>query len=255
MFKYFRVIFFIIPSIIYEYFRWILPYSINPRKYSFEKRFLLVQKIVRKVLVLFNVRWFVHDRINFDSVKDNSKSTLYICNHISFIDPLFIISIAKKPITFVAKKETKKMVLVGRIIRVLEGEFLDREDLKQELKVFMRVQERMKNENIDFIIFPEGTRSKNNELNTFHHGTFRPAFKIGNPIILSAISGSNRVLDSKDKNKYYPIDFSIIDYIKKDDYQGLTTKDLAVESENKVKQELIKLNTINTKHLKELNSK
>ena len=54
MFKYVRVVLKILPLLIFEYFAWILPYSINPKKYPFEKRFKKVQKLIIKVIKAFN---------------------------------------------------------------------------------------------------------------------------------------------------------------------------------------------------------
>ena len=55
MFKYVRVVLKILPLLIFEYFAWILPYSINPKKYPFEKRFKKVQKLIIKVIKAFNI--------------------------------------------------------------------------------------------------------------------------------------------------------------------------------------------------------
>ena len=48
------------------------------------------------------------------------------------------------------------MPFVGKIVKALSGEFLDRADLKQQLKVFMKVQKEMsENKNIDWVILRE----------------------------------------------------------------------------------------------------
>ncbi len=251
MWKYFKVVMRLIPVIVYSYFAWIIKYSRHPEKYPFEKRFERIQKLIRKVLKAFGVKYYLHGEDVLAKVGD--KSCLIVCNHISFIDPLFFIAIAKRPFSVVAKVETKKMPLVGRIVMALEGEFIERDNLKQELKCFIRVQKRLEESNLDYVIFPEGTRHQDYNMGEFHHGSFRCAVKTNHPILVCAISGSQKVLDSKINKKHYPIDFSYIDYIESENYQDLTTKDIAFKAQSEVKETLDEMIVINERRYKELN--
>ena len=54
---------------------------------------------------------------------------------------MFIIQALDIPASVVAKKETRKMPLIGKALVALDGIFLDRENLKQSLKVMLELQE------------------------------------------------------------------------------------------------------------------
>ena len=228
--KYFIVICKILPYLIYSYFSWILPYSRHPEKYDVELRFKKAQILIRKVLIAFRTTF---NEINFDKFNSEGRkdqSRFIVCNHISDCDPLLFIALSNKPVTFVAKKETRKFLFVGRIIRALGGEFLDRSDLKQELRVFINIRKRMISEpNVDWVIFPEGTRNKTDILNVqeFKNGAFKYAMKAEAPIYIFSILGSQRILDIKCKNKYYPVQIKLNKVITKEDYQNLSTVEVS----------------------------
>lgn len=226
MLKYLRVIIKVLPSLIGAYFSWMIKYSKHPEKYDINLRFNRVQKLVRKVLIAFkvNVQYFNFDE--FYQKADKNRPYLIVANHISDFDPLIFIAIAKKPLTVVGKVEISKYPFVNRIIKCLDGEFLDRNDLKQSLKVFKNIASKMeKIDNLDRLIFPEGTRNKINinEVQAFHYGTFKPAMKTNSDIHVMSLLGTQRVLDVKCKNKMYPVLVKYNGTFSSEDYAKLTT--------------------------------
>lgn len=254
--KYIRVICKVLPYLIYCYFAWILPYSKHPEKYDLELRFSKVQKLIRKVLRAFNVTYNEYDFDKFNDYESKNVSRFIVSNHISDCDPLVFIALSKKPVTFVAKKETRKFLFVGRIIRALGGEFLDREDLKQELKVFLSIKKRMVEEpNLSWIIFPEGTRNKNDILNVqeFKNGTFKFAMKVDAPIFVFSILGSQRILDIKQKEKHYPVQIKLNKILTTEDYKDLNTIDLALKCQNICDEGVKSLQKSDSEMIKSLN--
>ena len=88
----------------------------------------------------------------------------------------------------------------GKIIKGIDGQYIDRNDLKQSLRVMMNVEADLKNKrDKNWIIYPEGTRNRDvmHNLKMFHHGTFRPAVKAGVPIVPVATYGTFRVLQKE----------------------------------------------------------
>lgn len=231
MFKYFIAAIKLVPIIIFEYFVWILRYSLNPKKYPLELRFKRVQKLCRKVMKVFRMRGDYSSVEEFYKNRNKTKNHLFVCNHQCAFDPLCFICLADSPITFVAKKESKKLLFVGRVITILDGEFLDRGNLRQELKVFMHVQEKLKsNQKLDILIFPEGTRNKdpkNNPISPFHAGTFRCAYKTESPIAVFCMYGAYRSSSFKYKNKYNPIQIEYLKTINYEEYKQLNTDEVA----------------------------
>ena len=77
--------------------------------------------------------------------------------------------------------------------------FLDRNDLKQGLKVILTAIAQV-NSGISICIFPEGTRNKDqehpNSLLPFKEGSFKIAQKTGCPIIPMALTGTADVFEN-----------------------------------------------------------
>ena len=74
---------------------------------------------------------------------------------------------------------------------------MDREDVRQSLTVIQNVTEEVKNGR-NYLIFPEGTRSKlGNEMLEFHGGSFRCATKSRCTVLPVALIDSFKVLDQK----------------------------------------------------------
>lgn len=243
MWKYFKVVIKVLFPIIWAYFSWMIRYSNHPEKYPFDKRWAKVQKIVRKVIKAFNVQLNQNDIDKFYENMDKSKNHLFVCNHISDIDPLIFIAVAKRPITFVAKIESEKYPLVGRVIKIIDGKFMDRDDLKQSLKIMLKIQDMLlHHEPIDVVIFPEGTRNKQGDLSKtlpYHHGSFRPAFKAKSPIDVFMITGDEKVLTYKNNIKKFDVNIALLKTYTEEDYANLTTNEVASESQ-KITEENLK---------------
>ena len=99
---------------------------------------------------------------------------------------------------FVAKKEMNRYPVLNLWMRRLYCLFLDREDLRQGMKVIQTAIEYVKG-NISVVIFPEGTRNKNpDELDMlpFHEGSFRVTTKSGCPLIPAALSNTQEIFEA-----------------------------------------------------------
>lgn len=245
--------------IIFAYFLWIRKYAKHPEKYPIELRFAKAQKLCRLVLKHLHVVYDINGLDQYYKDKKEGKNNLIIMNHLSDADPLVLIAIAKHPITFVAKKETETFPFVGKIVKGLEGLFLDREDIRQQLKVMAKVEEKLVHfHNLDFVIFPEGTRNKNpmGDLNEFKHGTFRPAMKSGTGFSLFAVYGTQRVFDIKCKCNWNPVSIKYVKTYNSKDYAGKTTAEMALEAQNLIADNIkelrindeILMNKLNKKH-------
>ncbi|MFA6667412.1 MAG: lysophospholipid acyltransferase family protein [Bacilli bacterium] len=244
--------------IIVGYFTWMVRYSRHPEKYPIEKRFAKIQKLSQKVLKALNVVYDVKGLDEYYKHKKPGENTLIICNHLSDADPIVMMALAKTPVTFVAKLESKKFPFVGRVVRSLSGVFLDRNDLKQELRQMMKVQEMIKNyRNLDVIIYPEGTRNKNSDGDAleFHHGTFRPAMKSGADLAIFSIFGSQRVFNIKCKNKYNPIELRYLKTFTQDDYKSMSTPEMALLAHDMVVKSVNESRIVDKELMKKLNKK
>ena len=212
--------------ILWDYFTWMLPYSGKSRhKYPIEKRYNKLKKLISHINDGFDVKLHVEGKENLPE-----GPFCLFPNHLSAYDPLVLISILDKPTSFVAKKEVEKQPFIRKCLRVIDGVSIDRKKLKQSLQVMLHVENDLKEGNKNWIIFPEGMRNKDPFANVkeFHHGSFRPAFKANIPIVPVAIYGTQRVLKKNTKYKQYLIFIKFLPPIMPEDYQNMSTKDIAI---------------------------
>lgn len=216
MWKIFLAILKLAPRIFFTFLFKIWPYNRHPEKYPIEVRYKTVRKLIIKVINTLRVDQKVEGIENLRALEKNKEKFLVIGNHLSVIDPLLLIYHSEEPLTFVGKKEILKMPLVRTIIKVLDGMFLDRNDLRSGLQVIRNVERLIKNNIASVAIYPEGTRNKNpeGELPEFHGGTFKPAFRIGCPVLPVASFGSQKILSKKTTKRvpyeltYFPATFA-----------------------------------------------
>jgi 1-acyl-sn-glycerol-3-phosphate acyltransferase len=97
----------------------------------------------------------------------------------------------------VLKKELYNVPFLHQIALCTQSYAMDREDVRQSLTVIQNVTEEVK-KGRNYLIFPEGTRSKlGNEMLEFHGGSFRCATKSKCPVVPIALIDSFKVLDQK----------------------------------------------------------
>lgn len=173
MIRLLKAIFIVVPKLIFWYFQWILIYYIRRNKIPFEKKYNKIRSCVLTVLKDLNIE-LLEDGI--ENVKyDENKSNFYVCNHQSLLDPLFLVLLLKRPLSFVSKKEASHYPFIGKAVKLLECKFLDRNDLKQQVKVILDVKKSLNEKQRDWCIYPEGRRNKNpfSGLLEYHHGSFK----------------------------------------------------------------------------------
>jgi len=125
------------------------------------------------------------------------RSVLYIGNHKSFFD--IIINYAYMPglTGFISKMEMDKVPSLRLWMRGVKCLFMDRDDIKQSLKIILQAIEYVKS-GISIFIFPEGTRTKHeDDFLPFKAGSFKIATKSGCDIIPVAINNSAAVFEKQ----------------------------------------------------------
>lgn len=123
------------------------------------------------------------------------EPVLYIGNHRSYFDILVTYVRVPRPTGYIAKKEMLKWPLLVNWMKNLHCLFLDRQDVKQGLKVILSAIEKI-NTGISICVFPEGTRNKiNHTFMEFHEGSFKIASKSGCPIIPMTIYNSADIFE------------------------------------------------------------
>ena len=246
MFHYSKAILRVGVPLLWQYFTRMKRWAKHLDRYPSEVRFVKIRKIIKSI----------NDALQVDltifGLENLPKDPTYcmVCNHMSAFDPIPFIINSERHLTFVGKKELLKAPFIPVAMQVIEGEFIDRDDLRQSLKVMLKVEEDLKKGKKSWMIFPEGTRIRDQMLpvGDFHHGTFRPATKARVPIVPAAIYGSFRVLKKSPQFKKYPVSISILKPISPEEYVGKTTAEVASFVHEQIQREI-------TYHLRPLDHK
>jgi 1-acyl-sn-glycerol-3-phosphate acyltransferase len=121
------------------------------------------------------------------------QSSIIVCNHISFLDPLLIIATVGRTTTLVNSKYFQTP-LFGWILKTcgyVSASIASTDELWFD-RIYRQLETTLSGGGNVFI-FPEGTRSKSGALGPFKKGAFFFAQKLGAPIELFYITATNRI--------------------------------------------------------------
>ena len=168
-------------------------YAKHPERYPEAERWLHVQKIMGWVIASGNIDLQVTGK---EKIPQMGNFMLY-ANHQGMFDVVALAATCDRPLGAVYKKELKNVPVLKQILQSTLSFDMDREDVRQSLTVIQNVVKQVQSGR-NYLIFPEGTRSKNgNVMGEFHGGSFRAAVKAKCPIIPVAFVDSFKVLDQK----------------------------------------------------------
>ncbi len=152
-----------------------------------------------------NIVWASGSKVNviyddsledIEKIKSTGEAVILISNHQSNIDIPVLIGYFPMFFSFVAKKEMKKWPLIGRWMRSFDCIFLDRKNPRQGMKDMKEAIEKIKKGH-SYVIFPEGSRSFNGEIQEFKKGSFKLATDTGAKIIPVTLIGTYSVQSRK----------------------------------------------------------
>ena len=156
-------------------------------------------------------------------------------NHQGFFDMLAMLPSLPHPVSAVLKKEAANWPLVREVRLLVNCLTLDRESPKDAIRVITEMTARIQ-AGETFIIFPEGTRSRNgNKLGEFKAGTFKSAIRAKCPILPVALIDSYKPFDTKG---IQPVTVQV-HYLKPipyEEYQGMKTRELAQMVQTRIEE-------------------
>lgn len=178
-----------------------------------------------------NVTIDVHGLENIPS----ESGFMFFPNHQGLYDVLAIVEACPTPFSVVAKKEIKDIQFLKQVIACMKGYLLDREDVRQAMTIIANVSEEVK-KGRNYVIFAEGTRSKNgNEIQDFKGGSFKAATKAKCPIVPVALIDSFKPFDT---NTISPVTVQVhfLEPINYDEYKDMKTKEIAMLVHNRIQK-------------------
>ncbi len=239
MLKYIRIVFRCLWYVLYIYPTF-LYYKITKNKTPYEKRYAKTQKTLIKLAKLLDVEYHVTGYENLDP----NQNYYFAPNHQSFFDALsMIILLENRHVRCVAKEESIKMPVAGKLIYAIDSLFLDRDDLRQAVKIMREAGNILQNTNQDVLIFPEGTRTKSptQELNEFKSGSLKPAFYAKKTIVPVCLVDTYTILSSKIRKKKYHVQVCFLDPIPYEEFEPLGTSGLAQLLKEKIENKYSEL--------------
>ena len=201
------------------------------KKYNEEEAFQFIKCITKSA----NRGGFVTVEAHGLENLPNKNGYVMFPNHQGLYDVLAMIETSPIFFSVVVKKELMKIGFLRTVFKIMGAYAIDREDVRQSMKVIQSVSEDVKNGK-SFLIFPEGTRSRNgNEIGEFKGGSFKSATKAKCPIVPVAIIDSYKAFDTKSIEKV-TVQVHYLETLYYDDYKMLKTHEIAEIVSEKIKK-------------------
>jgi len=125
---------------------------------------------------------------------DLERSYIFMPNHLSFLDGPMVFMLIPQPVRVILKKEVFRLPVVGPGMRFVGFVPVDRKGAKGGKVAIERAARLMKDKGFSFLIFPEGTRSRDGQLQRFRRGGFFLALESGAPIVPISIKGTYEMM-------------------------------------------------------------
>jgi 1-acyl-sn-glycerol-3-phosphate acyltransferase len=145
-------------------------------------------------------------KVNLKGTPYTESQTIYISNHISYLDIPVIASVLKA--SFVAKADVEKWPVLGFLSKLQQTAFISRRST--EVKKGKYDLSNMLLEGKSLIIFPEGTSSDGKEVLPFKSSLFSIALEQNDekeifiqPITLSLVSANGRLANTQEIRDLY----------------------------------------------------
>ena len=197
-------------------------YAAHPEKYEEVEMWNHIHYIMERAVLGGNIDLKV---TGLDNLPEEDGFMVY-ANHQGMFDVVAIAGTCKRPLGAVLKKELADVPLLKQIRACTKSFAMDREDVRQSLEVIQNVTREVQ-QGRNYLIFPEGTRSKNgNAMGAFHGGSFRCAVKAKCPIVPVAFVDSYKVLDQKGSAPV-KVQLHYLDPIPYEEFAGMKATEVA----------------------------
>lgn len=221
-------LFYVAPYYLYRIWRYGKQENVD-----YAEAFAYIQKVTRRANHAGRVTIEVHGEEHLP----RENGFVYFPNHQGMFDVLVFLATSPVPFSFVYKKEVGNIILLKQVIAALGAISMDRQDIRQSMQVINQMTEEVR-QGRNFLIFPEGTRSKQgNHLLEFKGGSFKSAQRAKCPIVPCALIDSFVPFDSK-SIKPVTVKLFYLPPLYYEEYKGMKTTEIAAEVKRRIEQKI-----------------
>ncbi len=208
-------------------------YAKHTEKYTELEQWQHIQYILRLAVKGGNIDLKI---TGLENIPKDEAFMMY-ANHQGLFDVLAIAATCDEPLGAVLKKELYDVPFLHQIAICTKSYAMDREDVRQSLTVIQNVTEEVK-KGRNYLIFPEGTRSKlGNTMQEFHGGSFRCATKSKCVILPVALVDCFKVLDQKGSAPV-AVQIHYLKPIPYEEYAGMKPAEVAALVKQRIQEKI-----------------
>lgn len=194
-----------------------------------QEKYVFLQNIVEKI----NKKGKINVLYTGQENLPKEDGYLITPNHQGMFDALALLSTHPTPMSAVLKQELVGKPIVGTVIDYIEALPMDRSNLRASMKVIKEVTRRLE-KGYNYVIFPEGTRSKQgNQMLEFKGGSFKAVIDAKKPIVPVALIDCYKPFDKEVKGKIV----AQIHYLKPmyyDEYKNMSSVEIAKAVQSRI---------------------
>lgn len=204
-------------------------YASHVDKYTEAQRYAFLKTLVLRANKGGSVHIDVHGVDNLPI----KGGFMFFPNHQGLYDVLAIVEACPTPFSVVAKKEVSQVQFLKQVFAVMKAYMIDRNDVRQSLQVILDVEKEVESGR-NYLIFPEGTRSKNgNQLREFKGGSFKAATKSKCPIVPVVLIDAYKPFDTGSA-KPVTVQVHFLQPMGYEEYKDMKTTEIALEVKTRI---------------------
>jgi len=123
---------------------------------------------------------------------DWRRTYIFMCNHVSNLDPPIVIPLMPRRTSVLVKKELFRVPILGWAMRLASLVPVDRQNRESAI-ASLRLAAQVLRSGVNMTVWPEGTRSPDGRLLPFKKGPFHLATESGVPIVPITLVGTHEI--------------------------------------------------------------
>jgi len=121
---------------------------------------------------------------------DPATACIFMANHSSFLDGPILATAIPGVVRIILKQSVFRVPVLGMAMRQADFVSVDRRGVRGGQRSILKAAELMRRKRYSFLVFPEGTRSRDGSMQAFRRGGFFLALNARMPIVPAAIRGT-----------------------------------------------------------------